>query len=71
MLILLATGSVSGILPGVAASRILSAIAFQATAQDPFVLAAVAFTILLTGALLVAGPVRRCAERPALRLREQ
>jgi predicted permease len=72
MLILLATGSVSGILLGVAASRILSAIVFQATAQDPFVLAAVAFTILLTGALSVAGPVRRALNvDPALLLREQ
>jgi predicted permease len=72
MLILLATGSVSGILLGVAASRVLSAIVFQATAQDPFVLAAVAFTILLTGALSVAGPVRRALNvDPALLLREQ
>jgi predicted permease len=72
MLILLATGSVSGILLGVAASRILSAIVFQATAQDPFVLVAVALTILLTGALSVAGPVRRALNvDPALLLREQ
>jgi ABC-type antimicrobial peptide transport system permease subunit len=72
MLILLATGSVSGILLGVAASRILSAIVFQATAQDPFVLAAVAITILLTGVLSVAGPVRRALNvDPALLLREQ
>jgi predicted permease len=72
MLILLASGSVAGILLGVAASRILSAIVFQATAQDPWVLAAVAFTILLTGALSVAGPVRRALHvDPALLLREQ
>lgn len=72
MLILLASGSVAGILLGVATSRILSAIVFQATAQDPFVLAAVAFTILLTGALSVAGPVRRALHvDPALLLREQ
>jgi predicted permease len=72
MLILLATGSVAGILLGVAASKILSAIVFQATAQDPFVLAAVAFTILLTGTLSVAGPVRRALHvDPALLLREQ
>jgi len=56
----------------VAASRILSAIVFQATAQDPFVLVAVALTILLTGALSVAGPVRRALNvDPALLLREQ
>jgi predicted permease len=72
MLILLATGSVAGILLGVATSKILSAIVFQATAQDPFVLVAVAFTILLTGTLAVAGPVRRALRvDPAYVLREQ
>jgi predicted permease len=72
MLILLATGSVAGILLGVATSKILSAIVFQATAQDPFVLVAVAFTILLTGTLAVAGPVRRALRvDPAHVLREQ
>jgi ABC-type antimicrobial peptide transport system permease subunit len=45
MLILLASGSVVGMLLGVAASRVLSAIVYQASAQDPFVLAAVAFTM--------------------------
>ncbi len=59
MLILLASGSVIGILLGVAASRVLSAIVYHASAQDPFVLATVAFTVLLTGSLSVAGPVRR------------
>ncbi len=41
-------------------------------AQDPFVLAAVAFTILLTGSVSVAGPVRRALHiEPANLLREQ
>ena len=72
MLILLACGSVVGVLLGVAASRVLSAIVYQATAQDPFVLAAVAFTVLLTGSLAVAGPVRRALHvDPANVLREQ
>jgi predicted permease len=72
MLILLASGSVVGLLLGVAASRLLSAIVYQATAQDPFVLAAVAFTLLLTGSLSVAGPVRRVLHAdPATLLREQ
>jgi ABC-type antimicrobial peptide transport system permease subunit len=72
MLILLASGSVVGLLLGVAASRVLSAVVYQASAQDPFVLAAVAFTLLLTGILSVAGPVRRalCLD-PATLLREQ
>jgi predicted permease len=72
MLILLASGSVIGMLLGVAASRVLSAIVYHASAQDPFVLAAVGFTVLLTGSLSVAGPVRRALRvDPANLLREQ
>src|SRR6266702_4465346 len=72
MLILLASGSVVGILLGVATSRVLSAIVYQASAQDPFVLASVAFTTVLTGSLSVAGPVRRVLHvDPANLLREQ
>ena len=58
--------------PGGKRTRALWQVLSQATAQDPFVLAAVAFTILLTGALSVAGPVRRALNvDPALLLREQ
>jgi len=72
MLVLLASGSVVGMLLGVAASRVLSAIVYHASAQDPFVLAAVAFTVLLTGSLSVVGPVRRVLHiDPANLLREQ
>jgi len=72
MLILLASGSLVGMLLGVAASRVLSAIVYQASAQDPLVLIAVAFTLLLTGSLSVAGPVRRALRiDPANVLREQ
>ncbi len=72
MLILLASGSVLGIVLGVAASRLLSAIVYQASAQEPFVLFSVAFTMLLTGSLSVAGPVRRALHiDPARLLREQ
>jgi predicted permease len=72
MLILLASGLVIGMLLGVAASRVLSAIVYQASAQDPLVLAAVALTLLLTGSLSVAGPVRRALRiDPANVLREQ
>jgi len=72
MLTLLACGSVVGVLLGVAASRLLSAIVYHATAQDPFVLAAVAFTMVLTGLLSVAAPVRRALHiDPAHLLREQ
>jgi hypothetical protein len=44
MMILLDSGCVIGML-GVATSRVLSAIVYEATAQDPFVLAAVALTL--------------------------
>jgi ABC-type antimicrobial peptide transport system permease subunit len=72
MLILLGSGSMVGIALGVGASRLLSAIVYQASAQDPFVLAAVAFTTLLTGSLSVAGPVRHVLHiDPATLLREQ
>jgi predicted lysophospholipase L1 biosynthesis ABC-type transport system permease subunit len=72
MLILLAGGSMVGLVLGVAASRLLSAIVYQASAQDPFVLAAVALTMVLTGMLSVAGPVRRAFHiDPAHLLREQ
>jgi predicted permease len=59
MLILLSAGSIVGILLGVAASQVLSAVVYQASAQDPSVLAAVGFTVLITGCLSVASPVRR------------
>jgi predicted permease len=72
MLILLATGSIVGMLLGVAASRVLSAVVYQASAQDPIVLASVALTVLITGSLSVAGPVRRALHiDPANLLREQ
>jgi predicted permease len=72
LLILLVSGSIVGMLLGIAASRVLSAIVYQATAQDPFVLGAVALTVMLTGSLSVAGPVRRALQiNPAKLLREQ
>lgn len=72
LLILLAGGSVVGMLLGVAASRVLSAIVYHASAKDPFVLVAVAFTVLLTGSLSVVGPVRRALHiDPSNLLREQ
>jgi len=53
MLMPLGTESVVGIVLGRATSRLLSAIVYQASAQDPFVLACVAFTAVLTGSLSV------------------
>lgn len=72
ILILLASGSIAGLMLGVAAGRLLSAIVYHASAQDPSVLIAVALTMVLTGSLSVAGPVRRALHiDPAKLLREQ
>jgi ABC-type antimicrobial peptide transport system permease subunit len=72
MLILLSIGSTIGLVLGVAASRLLSAVVYQASAQDPLVLFAVAFTMLLTGLVSVANPVQRALHvDPACILREQ
>jgi ABC-type antimicrobial peptide transport system permease subunit len=72
MLILLASGSVVGLVLGAATGRFLSAVVYQASAQDPFVLAAVALTMAVTASLSVAGPVRRALHiDPANLLREQ
>jgi ABC-type antimicrobial peptide transport system permease subunit len=72
MLILLSIGSTIGLVLGAAASRLLSAVVYQASAQDPIVLSAVAFTMLLTGLVSVANPVRRALHvDPACILREQ
>jgi predicted permease len=72
MFVLLAAGSGVGLALGVATSHLLSAIVYQASAQDPFVLVCVVFTMALTGSLAVAGPVRRALHvDPATLLREQ
>lgn len=72
MLTLLGCGSLVGIVLGVAASRLLAAIVYQASAQDPLVLVAVVLTMVVTGSLAVAGPVRRALRiDPAKLLREQ
>jgi predicted permease len=72
LLILLGCGSAAGLVLGAATSQILSAVVYQASAQDRLVLGAVALTILLTGGLSVAGPVRRALNAdPARLLREQ
>ncbi len=72
MLILLASGSVIGMLLGVATSRVLSAVVYHASARDPFVLTAVVFTMLLTSSLSIAGPVRRALHLdPADLLRQE
>ena len=46
---LLAVGSIAGLLLGIAATRVLSFIVYQATPRDPLVLTGVVLTMLLLG----------------------
>jgi predicted permease len=72
LMVMIGTGSVIGMSLGLATGRLLSHVVFQASAQDPSVFAAVLVTLLLTGLLAVAGPVRRALHAdPAALLREQ
>jgi ABC-type antimicrobial peptide transport system permease subunit len=72
MATLVAIGSIAGLMLGMGAGRLLAAIVYHASAQDPFVLLAVAFTMLLTGTLSIANPVRRVLNiDPANLLREE
>jgi predicted permease len=71
MMIVVTTGSVAGLLLGVAAGKLLSAIVYHASAQDPFVLFAVAITMLFTASLSIANPVRSALNIDPARLLRQ
>jgi ABC-type antimicrobial peptide transport system permease subunit len=58
-IILLTAGSLVGLVAGIAASRVLSSIVYQATPNDPIVLAGVALTMLLVGVLATWIPAQR------------
>jgi predicted permease len=69
---LLAVGSVVGLLLGLAATEVLSLIVYQATPNDPVVLAGVVLTMLLLGLLAAWIPARRAlAADPLVLLREE
>ena len=69
---ILVTGAVAGLLLGMAATRVLSYIVYQATPRDPAVLAGVLLTMLLLGLVAAFGPARRALViDPAILLREQ
>ncbi len=69
---LLATGAVAGLLLGMAATRVLSYIVYQASPRDPAVLAGVVVTMILLGLLAGYATARRAlAVDPAILLREQ
>jgi len=69
---LLAFGSAMGLLLGVAASRVLSFIVYQATPRDPLVLGGVVLAMLLLGLLASWIPAQRAlAADPLMLLREE
>ena len=65
---LLAFGSAAGLVLGVAASRVLSSIVYQATPRDPLVLAGVVVTMALVGLLATWIPAQRALSIDPLRL---
>ncbi|HET9100565.1 MAG TPA: FtsX-like permease family protein, partial [Acidobacteriaceae bacterium] len=58
-IVLLIFGSCAGLVAGIAASRLLASIVYQATPNDPLVLAGVVLTMLLVGAFATWIPARR------------
>lgn len=70
--ILLAIGSIAGLALGVAASKLLTSIVYQATASDPLVIAGVALTMAAVGLISAAFPARRALSvDPARLLRDE
>lgn len=69
---LLAIGSAAGLLLGIAATRVLSSIVYQATPQDPLVVGGVVLTMLLVGLVATWLPAHRALRaNPLSLLREQ
>lgn len=69
---LLVSGSVAGLLLGILASRVLSAIVYQATPRDPLVLAGVVLAMALLGLLATWIPAQRALSlNPSKLLREE
>ncbi len=69
---LLALGSLVGLVFGIAASRLLASIVYQATASDPVVILAVALTMAGVGLISAAIPAQRALHiDPARLLREE
>jgi predicted permease len=69
---LLAVGSIAGMLLGMAATRLLSFIVYQATPLDPVVLSGTVLVMLLVGLVATWAPAQRALHvRPARLLREE
>jgi len=70
--VLLLTGSIAGLLLGMAATKILASIVYHASAADPLVLLGVVLTMALVGLLSGSIPARRAlAIQPMDLLREE
>ena len=70
--LLLASGSVAGLMLGIAATRVLSLIVYQATPRDPLVLAGVVLAMLIVGLIATWIPAQRALSAdPLALLREQ
>ena len=68
----LAAGSVVGLLLGIAASRVLAAVVYQATSRDPLVLFGVVIAMALLGLVASWLPARRAiAVNPVMLMREE
>lgn len=71
-LLLLGIGSVLGLVLGVAASKVLASIVYQASGNDPVVIGAVVITMALVGLVAAAIPARRALSiHPMDLLREE
>ncbi|HET9742643.1 MAG TPA: ABC transporter permease [Terriglobales bacterium] len=71
-LMLLGVGSILGLLLGIAASKVLASIVYQASGNDPVVIAAVVITMALVGIVAASIPARRALSiHPMDLLREE
>ncbi|MBV8673490.1 MAG: ABC transporter permease [Acidobacteriaceae bacterium] len=69
---LLCAGSMAGLLLGMAASKVLEAVVYQATPRDPLIIAGVVIVMVLLGTIAAWLPARRAASvDPAILLREE
>ena len=69
---ILVFGSAAGLLLGIAASKVLAFIVYQATPRDPMVLGGVLATMLVVGLLAAWIPARRAlGTDPSILLREE
>jgi len=69
---LLGIGSVSGLVLGLLATKVLAYIVYQATPRDPFVLAGVVVAMLLLGLVATWIPAQRALSvNPLVLLREE